>query len=341
MGLIKQRLREAANLQNDGARKQIVDELASQPEETLKELIPLLEQREGELVHIALEVIRAIDYPQNISALPSLLALLATAGSPLQEEALRILVEMGPCILPVVLALKKEYPQRIFSAISEAIRLTFPLPNDSAHHAQIMQRVEHIAHMLAQDAEASLPLLIDLLSWGPKSSWMIATHTFRAIGYPSNQSCIPALLALASDSEHGPFHAVTVLSTLSPEVVIPYLLEAIYQGKDVESMCDVVSRLGKECATACGPLLCLRFSQLPLALSEDDLENRVYFLLLALKAIGSACASYALPILLDLLKKAGNSETGLSLQAFLETIDKNVIRQYERCLQRQETISEE
>jgi len=76
-------------------RRRIIQELASEPNETIDEVRKILQTNAKRWWKVAVEVIRAIGYPRNAVAIPELIEQISDKNSPAWEEAVQALVEMG------------------------------------------------------------------------------------------------------------------------------------------------------------------------------------------------------------------------------------------------------
>lgn len=80
-------------------RRQIIGELASRSDDVLDDVIQILYHPKKSLWTVATQVIRAIGYPHNAKAIPTLVGEVGNSNSPAWEEAVQTLVDMGPNVV--------------------------------------------------------------------------------------------------------------------------------------------------------------------------------------------------------------------------------------------------
>src|SRR6266852_4651901 len=88
-----------ATSSDEPVRERIVHELASHPDETLEAMIHVLNRPMKPYWEIATHVIRAIGYPRNAAAIPTLLAHIGDQNSLARQEAIHTLTDMGPQVV--------------------------------------------------------------------------------------------------------------------------------------------------------------------------------------------------------------------------------------------------
>ncbi len=92
--MIESQFDEAASA-DEQERKRIISELASHPDETLNVAKQILDGPFKSRWLVAVQVIRAIGYPSNASALPQLIGQVSDINSAAWQEAVQTLVDMG------------------------------------------------------------------------------------------------------------------------------------------------------------------------------------------------------------------------------------------------------
>ena len=80
-------------------RKQIIDELASRPNDVLDGVIHVLGHAKKSLWKVATQVICAIGYPKNARAIPTLIEHVEDKNSTARKEAVQTLTDMGPNVV--------------------------------------------------------------------------------------------------------------------------------------------------------------------------------------------------------------------------------------------------
>src|SRR5215469_14463425 len=158
---------------------------------------------------------------------------------------------------------------------------------------------EHIIGDLASHADEILPALIHRLRSGSKGgAERMAARAIHAIGYPRNQSAIPALIERVEDLNAPVWNeAMQTLLDMPAEAVAPAVIQVLldrgkhvlYWGEAVNGMCAMMARAGasRDLALRCGPVIAYLLSHESLA-SESDLER--LYPLDVLKKIGEECA---------------------------------------------------
>src|SRR6266571_177734 len=107
--MIETLLQEAASIEDEQRRDQIIRELATHSDETLAALIDILQRPMEALWEVAVQVIRVMGYPQNASAIPALTVHARDRNSPARSEAFQALVDIGPwAVVPSLLKVKED-----------------------------------------------------------------------------------------------------------------------------------------------------------------------------------------------------------------------------------------
>lgn len=89
------RFQEAVRADKE-TKERVIQALASHPQETLPVMIDVLRTPQKFQWGLAIQVIRAIGYPQNRTALPYVIEHLADGNSPIQKVVVQMLNEMEP-----------------------------------------------------------------------------------------------------------------------------------------------------------------------------------------------------------------------------------------------------
>ena len=196
---------------------------------------------------------------------------------------------------------------------------------------------DRIIQDLANHPDDTLSEAIHVLNRPMKVYWEVATQVIRAIGFPRNAEAIPTLIAHIGDQNSLAWkEAIQTLVDMGPQVVVPHLTLSLwdrdqhqYWGSDVEGICSMLSEVDQEYAKQCGPLITyiLGRDDLP---PPRDLDRE--FLLDVLEKIGNDCAEYALPTLIDFVRKEGTSDAGIQAQRLVASYSEEVLRPYQYLL---------
>lgn len=336
--MIENLLRESASLQDTEARSQMIHEIAKHAsKEIIGELILILQDTQSPLIPVALEVLEIIGYPKNASAIPAILWYIDNGTSPLFEKALQILVAMGPAALPNIVHLAQENEAMdalVINALSKVGYYVFVQLQEEAEFI-----TERVLQALATHPEESLEMLLYVLSNPIKVWWEEAVKIVSAIGYPQNAPAIPLLVAHAClGNDLAEKEAIQSLVALGPKIVVPYLLEALWdEGQTSKYLSikpeDIVwllldSALGPEYLIPCGSMV----SDILLRIPPTQPAFRRKFLQV-LERIGPQCAIYALPALLNILRQERGSDLGVQIRKLIATFDQEALEPYMQILQ--------
>lgn len=198
------------------------------------------------------------------------------------------------------------------------------------------QQKVRIIRELTSHPDETLEAIIQILRH-PGALGKIAIEIVRTIGYPRNESAIPILLGHVKDKNSYIWEeAVQTLADIGPDVVVPYLIQSIwdrtshvYWDDDVEGMCLMLTTLDRAYAVACGPTLVyiLGRSDLP---PDRDLDKG--FLLDVLEKIGPDNVIYALPTLIDLASREGTSDVGKQARRLIQSFSEEALEPYKFLL---------
>lgn len=177
-----------------------------------------------------------------------------------------------------------------------------------------MQLREQIIHSLATHPDETLDAVIHILTRPKKALWKISVQVIRAIGYPQNARAIPTLIAHVGDQNSLAWQeAVETLLDMDIDVVVPHLIFDMwdkshreYWGSDVEGICSMLCMVDREYAVRCGPVITNILGQD--GIPSDELDKG--FLQQVLEKIGSDCAHYVMPTLIDVIQKEGSTDLG-------------------------------
>ncbi len=92
-------LLDEAMRSDESGRKRIIGELASRPDDVLDDVIRIFGHAKKSLWKAAAQVIRAIGYPRNAKAIPTLVGEVGDGNSPAWEEAVQTLTDIGPYVV--------------------------------------------------------------------------------------------------------------------------------------------------------------------------------------------------------------------------------------------------
>jgi hypothetical protein len=177
--------------------------------------------------------------------------------------------------------------------------------------------------------------IIQIFKNAGKIYWRPAMKVVRLVGYPRNAIAIPLIIEHASDGNSlAPEEALLALSEITPDVIIPYLLE-IFLGKEqgskswayqVEDMCMFWS-VEPMYAIRCGPAIAYLLSRHDLPHQPDTLT-----LLEVLEKIGPDCAYYALPPLVDLIEREERSDVVRKARGLMASFSPLSLEPYTRLV---------
>ena len=201
---------------------------------------------------------------------------------------------------------------------------------------------EHIIRDLASHADEILPALIHRLRSGPKGGTeQMAARVIHVIGYPRNQSAIPALMERVEDLNAPARHeAAQALLAMPAGAVVPALLigvlldrgqHVLYWGEAVNGICAMMTSAwaSRDLALRYGPVIAYLLSQESLA-SDRDLDFG--YLLDVFKKIGEECAFYALPALISFMQREGTSDLGQEAREFIASFNPAYLEPYRYVL---------
>lgn len=216
--MIQGQLGKAAH-SSENERVEIIQELANHPDEALHAALEALALPQKNLWEVAVEVIRAIGYPKNALAIPSLVALAGNSNAPGWEMVVKTLGDLSASItVPHIIAylLTKDQHQ-FWEDDVEGICLMLSHLN----RAFAIKCGPTIAYILGQtNIHASQDLdrgfLLDVL---------------EKIGSPHAQYALPALIDLAKKEGASRIgkQARALIASFSKQILHPYrhLLPAI------------------------------------------------------------------------------------------------------------------
>jgi hypothetical protein len=200
---------------------------------------------------------------------------------------------------------------------------------------------EQIIRDLASRPDEMLPALIHRVQFGPKGGVeQMAARVIHAIGYPRNQSAIPALIERVEDLNAPARHeAAQALLAMPAGAVAPALIgvlldrgqHVLYWGEAVNGICAMMTSAGasRDLALRCGPVLAYLLSQESLA-SDRDLDFG--YLLDVFKKIGEECAFYALPALISFVQREGTSDLGQEARELIASFNPVLLEPYRYVL---------
>lgn len=209
---------------------------------------------------------------------------------------------------------------------------------EQAFHAEPSQRIR-ILNKLADFPKETLRIAFKILQGTNRQLWQIAIQVIRTIGYPRNTEAALWMIARVEDKNYLAWEeAVQTLLEMGPNVVVPYLiLEMLdagrhqYWGEDLEGICIMLSMntVEQEYAKQCGPALVSLASRYDLFSPEEF--GREYALDV-LEKIGPECATYALPMLIHLIRTEGDSNTCQQARHLIATFDQRIKEPYKLIL---------
>lgn len=206
--------------------------------------------------------------------------------------------------------------------------------NKAAHADQETQA--QIIHDLASRPDEVFAVLYDTLDVPPRASWQAAIAVLQAIGSPRNHLAIPRLLEYIVDlNSPAARQARQALAEMGTEPVVPYLIERLLDesrsGKvwfeAIAGICSMLVDVERDFAALCGPTIA---SLLVRQISIGELDPG--YLLDVLEKIGSDCATYALPALIQLVKTEGTSEIGQQARTLITSFEQEALAPYKYLL---------
>ncbi len=327
--MIETLLQEAASIEDEQRRDQIIRELATHSDETLAALIDILQRPMEALWEVAVQVIRVMGYPQNASAIPALTVHARDRNSPARSEAFQALVDIGPwAVVPSLLKVKEDdaIDDLIYDLLVEAGRRFWALDE---------QEKEQLIQELVSHPDEALGVVTYILQNALKEWWEAAVRIIRAIGYPRNASAIPVLVAhVGYGNPLTEDEAIQALVEIGPRIVVPSLLQVMWDrgqtnkswGNDVAGICSMLCKVDRQFAVQCGPVATYLLSRFELP------QKPGLALLSVLEKIGANDIEYALPTLIDLVQKEGTSEVGMQARRFLASFDEKSLEPYQLLL---------
>lgn len=215
---------------------------------------------------------------------------------------------------------------------------------DQATFAPNLSTRAKVVQELANHPEEVLAALAGRLYLAKKHR-NVASEVLGIIGYPENAATVPMLIGIATDpNSPGMQQATVTLAQVGPDVVIPYLIEILWDcGRtrldwqdEVNDICWWLRRAIKDRAylLRCGPVIASLLSRRVLGKDQkyqNDLEEA---LIAALEAIGPEGADYALPALLISAEHAGLEELRKQALQVITSFESERLQPYERILRR-------
>lgn len=195
---------------------------------------------------------------------------------------------------------------------------------------------ELIIQELASRPDETLDKVIGILEIAAKSRWGMAIRVIRAIGYPRNAKAIPQLIDQIGDLNSPAFReAIQALEDMGAQVVVPHLIKILVEKKQedgywldsVAGICSMLRSVDREYAVQCGPAIVYLLSQ---EIPSESLDP--WYFLIVLEKIGSECAMYALPALIQLAKKEGTNELGKQTRDLIVSFDRATLDPYQYLL---------
>ncbi|MDQ2903872.1 MAG: hypothetical protein M3Y81_09995 [Chloroflexota bacterium] len=321
-------------------KEHLIQRLIDQHDGILTILPVLLQGADIPLMRVALQVVEILGFPKNASVIPSVLRLSGDEDAPLHHEALMTLVSMDFSVFPYIVGLAKK-DDELAASLTKTLRIgmyRYVLNEQRTYNDPL---IDQVIRELCTHPQEVMPLLAYILNTGIIELWPAAMRAIEAIGYPENKEAIPALIEhtmLGNDPIEG--DALQMLQELGPSVVVPYFLEALWEmrdGKEAETrvypstdfvgLCELLlsRRFGRAYMLPCGPLLTYTFDHLP----QKKQLRATKQLLSVLEAIGPDSAIYALPSLLDLVRKEGTSDVAQRARRLVASFDAAALAPYQ------------
>lgn len=201
---------------------------------------------------------------------------------------------------------------------------------NQAAHIEDEQEQTGIIRQIVCDPGA-LEVLVKALRQPSARRQTLAIRALRLIGYPRNAGAIPDLiLHLGNLDFSGWDEVVQTLTAMGPGVVVPYLIEALWDGErhnifwsfDIRGICDMLCRVERAYALGCGPTIVQLLSRQDLPISLDR-----GLLLDVLEKVGPD-HDYMLPVLIDLASTFRLSEIGERIMGFIASFHSEKLKPY-------------
>lgn len=203
-----------------------------------------------------------------------------------------------------------------------------------------------VAESLIANSDAAIDVLSYILSNPLKEWWEFAVQVVAAIGYPRNAAALPLVIGHACmGNDIAENAAIQTLVALEPQVLAPYLLDALfYNGKSDKYLYVGIweiawflldKRVGNAFVRPCGPSVVLYLNKL-----HDREMKSADRLIRVLEKIGVECASYALPTLLDLLSRCKTEKLAQQIRNLIATFPGDAVEPYSRISTHLEQVQE-
>jgi hypothetical protein len=262
--------------------------------------------------------------------------------TPLQKEALSTLGALGPHVIPPIMHLIENDPQMRIKVDTALYRAPFLLERNT-ERAQV--RNAQLIQSFVENFEETQTALTYILEHGHKSWWGIALKAIIAIGYPKNQAFLPLLIVHAALGMPTGMFALEGILTLKPEIIVPYLLDALwkssrpegYEGIELADMAMLFQALEYRApeqgyVVPCIPALCFLFVQASSQARDPEETSLTSNVLGTLERVGSQVAPLVLPVLIDLLMREKNAELRQRAINLIRSYDSKVIKPYTMVL---------
>jgi hypothetical protein len=322
---VEKLIHQATMTDNSAEREQIIHELAHAHSTNLNDILAILQSPKESLWPIAIRIIQTIEYPDNMSTLPTIIDHASDWNSIVQQEAQQCLLKIGVPVLPFLLDAARE--NDVVEDWIDYLGTTLDLSGE---------RGEHIINELAAHPKETLPALIYLLEHPLKPWWTFAVRAIRAMGFPESTEAVPILIDHASNwNSPDQDEAFQTLKDLGVEIMTPYFLDALLNDSQRElhqtkanAVCALLLHLDRQFALPCGPALTFLISH-----SNFSLRYDIIGMLKVLEMIGPPEIAYALPMLLSLSNKRNASELSNRAQHLINAFDQKTIKLYEKIIE--------
>jgi hypothetical protein len=222
-------IRKVAQLPDGDEKVFLLRALEQYPDETVEVLGDLLDENDPAPIGVALQVLQTVGYLRDDLALSYLLWLVAYGVEPVSMEALHMLMEMGPPILPQLIHMAeedKDWDQWLEDAL---FRTSNIFHSDIGRRDEHELRLQRLIGRLVGFPEDVLPVLIYVLKKNIKDWTEVTPVILDALGYPQNQAAIPTVIWYAATTINaGTIEAFAFLKKLSPEALTPALIQVLW-----------------------------------------------------------------------------------------------------------------
>lgn len=184
---------------------------------------------------------------------------------------------------------------------------------------------DELVRSIASHEDEALALATRTLRTPPQTRWDVALRIIRQVGYPRNREALPAVVEhLADPNWIGWDQAVGILTDADRAVAVRYLVRALLNRDSdpehwpdmVEGICAMLCNVDRVYASLCAPSVVFVLTQAICSGTPDP-----SWLMDVLRHAGSKSYSFAVPALIALVGKEGETELGLEAQSLIQSLE--------------------